>query len=160
MGQSDTQFSLSFLAEAFAVDLPTLRNNAQNQGVVIPDNDDATISYDTIKIIDPSLAYKVKYRRTITSKPTVSNSTEKEAAVSSTLIESAALTESSRTISNDDYDATLVSMRTTLDKLQTMVDRCEIMGINDIHGIRKEWGMIGIHPGKRYKEFYKKYLST
>lgn len=157
MGQSDTQFSLSFLAEAFAVDLPTLRNNAQIQGVVIPDNDDATISYDTIKIIDPSLAYKVKYRRTITSKPTVSNSTEKEAAVSSTLIESAALTESSRTISNDDYDATLVSMRTTLDKLQTMVDRCEIMGINDIHGIRKEWGMIGIHTGKRYKEFYKKY---
>jgi len=35
MGQSDTQFSLSFLAEAFAVDLPTLRNNAQNQGVVV-----------------------------------------------------------------------------------------------------------------------------
>lgn len=163
MGQSDTQFTLSFLAEEFSVDLSAFRTNAQNKGITISDNDETYISLDTIKIVDPSLAYKIKYRRTVAAKaPKQNNVVNADSVSHEGIIDTDVLPEIGKTSTSDgtidnSCDDLLLSMRQTLDRLQKMLELCEIIGINDIHSIRKEWEKHGIHPEKRYKDSYKRY---
>lgn len=160
MGLIGNQFPLSFLADTFSVDLSKFRLNAQNKGISISDNDETIISFDTIKIVDPSLAYKIKYKRT--EIDLTSNSDKPVDALEGSNFPTS-FTDSREIISgqesNNESDELLSSMLLILDKLKNMLEQCQNISIDDIHSIRKEWEMLGIHPEKRYKDSYKRYES-
>lgn len=139
---------------------------ASEKGITISNEEDSKLSFAELKIIDPSLAYKLRYKRlkkqstakeSISSKEyMVAESTGKNTQVPLRSLESL----NSLAIDEPRVNLDFQKKNAVLQELVSMVNYAEIMSIENVHTIRRKWEDYGLGRGKRFKELYKKYEFT
>lgn len=142
---------------------------ASEKGITISDDENAILSLAELRVIDPSLAYKLRYKRpepqTTQKQPIFSkedsagNGTGKGVQITLHSLESLrAPTIDAKEATEVDRDSEKKSA--VLRELISMVNYAAIMTIDDVHGIRQKWEDCGWGRGKKFKDLYKKYEFT
>ena len=142
---------------------------ASEKGISIPNEEDGELSLAEIRIIDPSLAYKLRYRKPAhkkmveeqqSSKDDLGEDKVKEAS-QSTLHSLESLGSPATEVSGaQELDSLIEKKNAILRDLISMVDYANMMTIEDVKGIRQKWEDCGIGRGKEFNVLYKKYEFT
>ena len=142
---------------------------ASSRGVKIPNKMESRLSLADVNLIDPSLAYKLRYKkpeRQITAKqPSVpqedSETKDNRRASKQTLHSLESLGSPSKEepdAHEEDPDYQKKSL--VLKELISMVNYADMMTIEDVHTIRQKWENCDVGKGKEFKDLYKRYEFT
>lgn len=142
---------------------------ASEKGITLSEGENSEVSLAELRVIDPSLAYKLRYKKPA-PKTTIEHSSdsqegmagkEKEQATQQTLHSLDSLGSSSKEASDaTEEDSFFQKKSLILEELISMVDYAGKLTIEDVHAIRQKWEDCGIGRGIEFKDLYKKYELT
>ena len=139
---------------------------ASRKGISLPEGGDGALSLAEIKVIDPSLAYQLRYRKPErrtsaheSMNEEVNETTESsDKKVQTTLHSFDSLAHTANAASeSSESDRDFQNKNAVLQEIIQMADYADLMTINDVHAIRKKWEDCGLLRGKLYRPLYKKY---
>ena len=142
---------------------------AAEKGITISKGEESELSFTELRVIDPSIAYKLRYKRPERQTTAKQPSTTKESLVTKeegkTTQQTLNSLESLGSLSqkatdapkeNPDFQKKIL----ILEELISMVNYADMMTIEDVHKIRQKWEDCGIGRGKEFKDLYKRYEFT
>lgn len=137
------------------------------KGITLSIEGDGELSLAEIKMIDPSLAYKLRYKKS-PQQTNVSSSTKGELGKLEDGQPAQVTLHSLEDLGSDTIkeslppgsDSVFEKKNAVLQKLVSMVVDADRLTIEDVHGIRQEWENCGLGRGQEFKTRYKKYEST
>lgn len=139
---------------------------ASRKGISLPEGGNGALSLAEIKVIDPSLAYQLRYRKPErrtsaheSMNEEVNETTESsDKKVQTTLHSFDSLAQTANAASeSSESDRDFQNKNAVLQEIIQMADYADLMTINDVHAIRKKWEDCGLLRGKLYRPLYKKY---
>ncbi|OUO95693.1 RecQ family ATP-dependent DNA helicase, partial [Barnesiella sp. An22] len=138
-------------------------NLASEKGITISNGEDSELSLAELRIIDPSLAYKLRYnkqKRQTTAKQYVyhqeNKETKKTSKFSQIILQSFESLDSPSidTQNTTQDDSGIQKKNAVLQELVSLVNYADMISIEEVHAIRQKWEDCGL---VRSKELYKKY---
>ena len=142
---------------------------ASEKGITISDEENIELPLAELKVIDPSLAYKLRYKRperqTTEKQPTSSKKDSGADRAGKTALKTLHALDSLGASANDvkgtlGVDSDFEKKSIILQELISMVDYADMMTIEDVHRIRQKWEDCGLGKGKDFKNLYKRYEFT
>ena len=142
---------------------------ASQKGITIPDDENNGLSLAELKVIDPSLAYKLRFnrpKRQTDEKQLVSTKEDLEGdgagkAAQITLHSLESLGSPAIDAKGvKGVDSDFENKSAILQELISMVDYAAMMTIEDVHGIRQKWEDCDVGRWKDFKDLYKRYEIT
>ncbi|MBQ9367626.1 MAG: hypothetical protein IJT83_07585, partial [Victivallales bacterium] len=134
---------------------------ASEKGISLPEGENSEISLAELRVIDPSLAYKLRYKKPV-PKTTIEESfdsqedmatKENEQATQQTLHSLESLGTFSKEASGaPEEDSFFQEKNLILEELISMVDYADKLTIEDVRAIRQKWEDCGIGRGIEFKD--------
>jgi RecQ family ATP-dependent DNA helicase len=142
---------------------------ASEKGITLSEEDRSEVSLAELRVIDPSLAYKLRYkkpeRQTAAKQPSAPKEDSESKANGRTTQQTLHSLESLGSSSKEALDTPtgnpdFQKKSLVLEELISMVNYADMMTIEDVHTIRQKWEDCGFGRGKEFKDLYKRYEFT
>jgi hypothetical protein len=139
---------------------------ASQKGISLPEGGESSLSLAEIRVIDPTLAYQLRYKKPERQNAVIETTKEENdkstdsptQSVHTTLYSFDSLGQPANEVSESiDSDPDFLKKNAVLQEIIRMADYADLMTIDDVHALRKKWEDCGLLRGKLYRPLYKKY---
>ena len=139
---------------------------ASQKGISLSEGSESALSLAEIRVIDPTLAYQLRYKkpeRQNAASETIKEKDDKPTdastkSVQTTLHSFDSLGQPANEVPESiDSDPDFLKKNAVLQEIIRMADYADLMTIDDVHALRKKWEDCGLLRGKLYRPLYKKY---
>ena len=166
MTQPGGKYPIADLVELKGCSIDEFILLASQKGISLSEGSESALSLAEIRVIDPTLAYQLRYKkpeRQNAASETIKEKDDKPTdastkSVQTTLHSFDSLGQPANEVPESiDSDPDFLKKNAVLQEIIRMADYADLMTIDDVHALRKKWEDCGLLRGKLYRPLYKKY---